>query len=232
MPAERRFRVPFAPDAEVVVKQLDNKNWEVKTTLRYTGTRDSFEVPVGQGTDFASVPRPFVWFLPRYGSYTMAAILHDYLWRAYAAKGRMDWIDADGLFRRAMRELRVPFLRRWIMWTAVRWAALLKPQGTKGWLRESWRVLLFTFLAAPFVLPPALLILIALLAFYVLELLVWVVIEFASAGLDRLRKDRSRKEVVLPQLDLSTGGPPAIVTTPPSSQMASDTHHMRTKDEL
>jgi hypothetical protein len=91
--------MPFSPDAEVIVKQLDNENWEVRTSLRYTGTQDSFEVPIGQGTDFASVPRPFVWFLPRYGSYTMAAILHDYLWRERASKGEMDWVDADGLFR-------------------------------------------------------------------------------------------------------------------------------------
>jgi hypothetical protein len=41
--------VPFPPDAELIVKQLDNQNWEEKATLRYTGTHDSFEVPVGQG---------------------------------------------------------------------------------------------------------------------------------------------------------------------------------------
>jgi len=208
--------VPFAPDAELIVKQLDDQNWEVKTTLRYTGTRESFEVPVGQGTDFASVPRPFVWFLPRYGSYTMAAILHDYLWRERAAKGEMEWVDADGLFRRSMRELKVPFFRRWIMWTAVRWAALLKPRGRKGWLHEAWRVLLFSVLAAPFVLPPAVLILIALLAFYVLELLGWIVIEVGSSVHARVQKGGPRKEVILPQLDLSTTGSPATVTTPAS----------------
>jgi hypothetical protein len=209
--------MPFSSDSEVVVKQLDDENWEIRTTLRYTGTSDSFEVPIGQSTDFASVPRPFVWFLPRYGSYTMAAILHDYLWRERAARGEMDWIDADGLFRRAMRELRVPFLRRWIMWAAVRWGALAKPRGRKRWFRESWRVIAFTLIAAPFVLPPALLILVALLAFYVLELLFWVVIEVGSAVRARVQKDKPRKEVILPQLDLSTAGPPPTVTSPASS---------------
>jgi hypothetical protein len=208
--------MPFSPDAEVVVKQLDNENWEVKATLRYAGASDSFEVPIGQGTDFASVPRLFAWFLPRYGSYTMAAILHDYLWRECAAKGEMDWVDADGLFRRAMRELKVPFVRRWIMWTAVRWAALFKPRGRRGWLRESWRVVLFTLVAAPFVLPPAVLILIALLLFYVLELLAWAAIEGVSAVRSRIQRDRPRKEVILPQLGLSTTGPQPTVTTPAS----------------
>ena len=89
--------MPFPEDAEVVVKQLDEEEWEVRTALRYTGKKESFEVPVGQRTDFASVPRPFVWFLPRYGSYTMAAILHDYMWRERAAAGEMDWVDADGV---------------------------------------------------------------------------------------------------------------------------------------
>jgi hypothetical protein len=208
--------MPFLPDSEVLVKQLDPKNWEIRTSLRYTGTSDSFEVPIGQATDFASVPRPFVWFLPRYGSYTMAAILHDYLWRERAAKGEMDWIDADGLFRRAMRELRVPFLRRWIMWAAVRWGALAKPHGRKRWLRESWRVLAFTLIAAPFVLPPAVLILVALLAFYVLELVFWVVIALGSAVRARVQKTEPRKEVILPQLDLSTTGPTPTVTSPAS----------------
>ena len=151
-----------------------------------------------------------------FSSYTMAAILHDYLWRERAAKGEMDWIDADGLFRRAMRELRVPFLRRWIMWAAVRWGALAKPNGRKGWLRESWRVIAFSLLAAPFVLPPAVLILVAMLAFYVLELAFWVVIVLASAIRARVRKEEPLKEVILPQLDLSTTGPPPPVTSPAS----------------
>lgn len=141
--------MPFSDDAEVVVKQIDDENWEVRQVLRYEGQTDSFMVPIGSPTDFASVPRVFVWFLPRYGSYTMAAILHDYLWRARAAKGTMDWVDADGVFRRAMRELDVPFLRRWIMWAAVRWVALFKQRGRKGWWPEAFRVLLFSLLALP-----------------------------------------------------------------------------------
>lgn len=208
--------MPFSVDTELVVKQVGDEDWEVRSALRYSGSRDSFEVPVGQTTDFASVPRPFVWFLPRYGSYTMAAILHDYLWRELAAKGEMAWVDADGIFRRAMRELRVPFLRRWIMWTAVRWAALFKPKGRQGWLRESWRVLVFTLLAAPFAIVPGLVILLALLTFYVLEFFVWLFIELGSTVRDRLRGPRPHKEVIMPQLDLSTAGKAPPVTTPAS----------------
>ncbi|HEX5949514.1 MAG TPA: DUF1353 domain-containing protein [Actinomycetota bacterium] len=206
--------MPFSPDSDVVVKQLDELNWELRSTLRYEGKVDVFEVPVGQATDFASVPRPFVWFLPRYGAYTKAAILHDFLWRELAAKGEMDWVDADGLFVRAMRELRVPFLRRWIMWTAVRWAALFKPRGRIGWWRESWRVLLATLVAIPFVLPPAILVVVAWAAFFVLELLAWLLIEAGSRARSLVQRGRPRKEIVLPTLELMTQGPAPTVTTP------------------
>ena len=144
----------------------------------------------------------------------MAAILHDYLWRERAANGTMEWIDADGIFRRAMRELKVPFLRRWIMWTAVRWAALLKPRGRRGWLREALRVLVLTLVAAPFVLPPAAIILVSLIAFYLLELVVWVPIQLTSLARSRLQKERPRKEVILPMLELKTTGRAPIVTAP------------------
>jgi Protein of unknown function (DUF1353) len=56
-------------------------------------------------TDFASVPRVFVWFLPRYGRYTKAAILHDYLWREAVPAGKLRLAEADVIFRHAMHEL-------------------------------------------------------------------------------------------------------------------------------
>lgn len=160
--------------AKVVVEQVSDNNWLLREGFDYPGKFETFQVPVGQGTDFASVPRVFVWFLPRYGRYTKAAILHDFLWRERASKGTLDYIDADGTFRRAMRELGVPFLRRWILWSAVRWGALLKPNGRKGWLKEAPRVLLVTAVALPIVLPPAIVVGAALVLFQMVELVVWV----------------------------------------------------------
>ena len=196
--------MPFATGSEVLVKQVDDEDWEVKKELKYEGQKESFTVPDGSPTDFASVPRAFVWFLPRYGSYTMAAILHDYLWRELAANGAMKWKDADGLFRRALRELGVPFLRRWIMWSAVRWGALFKPGGTKGWLAESWRVVLFTLLALPFIAPPGLLVIAAVLLFDVLELAFWVPIRLSALVRRRLFRQVSVKEVHLPSVEWKT----------------------------
>jgi hypothetical protein len=188
----------FSDDANVVVKQLDDRNWEVRQGFAYRGQADLFEVPVGQRTDFASVPRVFVWLLPRYGRYTLAAILHDYLWRERAAKCRMDYIDADGTFRRAMRELDVPFLKRWTMWAAVRWGAVLKPHGRRHWLRESWRVVPLTILVLPIVIPPAAIIIVALVVFEFVEAVIWVPLRLSFIIRSRLK--RPTKQVNRPEL--------------------------------
>jgi hypothetical protein len=105
----------------------------------------------------------------------------------------MSWRDADRYFREAMMHTQVPLLRRWIMWAAVRWAALIRPGGRSGWLRDAPAVLLFTIIGAVFVLPPALLIVPALLAFSVLEWLMFGVIRLI------------RREAVEPGLDMKSG---------------------------
>ena len=198
--------VPFIGDPKPVLRQVDEKNWETVETLTYQGTIDRFVVPKGMRTDFASVPRAFVWFLPRYGRYTRAAILHDYLWRHRAGDSEqpVSRRDADGLFRRVMRELEVPFLRRWIMWGAVRWAALMKSDGRAGWLRDAPRVALVTIVALPFVLPPALLVLVALGAFFLLELMLVVSLKVGRAFKAAVTKKEPRKEIVVPRFDWNT----------------------------
>ena len=83
-------------------------------------------------TDLASVPRSLTWLFPRYGKYTKAAVLHDYLCQNFRKAGRTarpllplrDRSDADEVFRIVMGELGVPRLRRLLMWAAVSWATL------------------------------------------------------------------------------------------------------------
>lgn len=125
--------------------------------------------------------------------------MHDYLWRKKAVTGEISWLDADALFRRAMRELDVAFLRRWIMWSAVRWGALMKEGGLDGWWRESWRVALFTLLALPILLPPAVVILVSLLAFFLLELVFWAPLKVHASI-----RGRPAKKVVMPGVPLKT----------------------------
>lgn len=167
----------FPKDAVVNVEQMDDKNWKLRRTLEYEATGRTFVAEVDMETDFASVPRVFVWLLPRYGRYTKAAIIHDYLWREGVKKREITLREADALFRNAMSELKVPFLRRWVMWAAVRWGALKKGGPVLDWLTDFPLVLLFTVLVLPVVGPAALLVQVSLLAFFVLDVIVWLVLK-------------------------------------------------------
>jgi Protein of unknown function (DUF1353) len=177
-------RVPEAaigfPDGPAVdVREVDEKSWSVLRSFEYQAEQERFTVSEGQRTDFASVPRVFVWFIPTYGRYTKAAILHDHLCEL-AGSGDFDRRDADGVFRQAMRVLGVPFLRRWIMWAAVRWGALTTPEGRRGWLRDAPRVVPISLLVLPVLAPAAVLVALTLLVWFVLEMIVWAPLEVTA----------------------------------------------------
>ena len=185
-------------DNDVVVKTFGDKQWTLVEQLRYQGNQNLFTVPANFKTDFASVPRVFVWFLPRYGRYTKAAILHDYLCDE-ARAGRLKRSDADGLFRRAMMELEVAFLRRWIMWAAVRIGG-----GVQQLLRPGlWQFLLILLIGLPalaLVAAPAVLILAALALFWLIELVFYAGLKLFSGR----RPLSERKPVNPPALLLKT----------------------------
>jgi len=165
--------MPFI-NGNVKVEELDHGTWKLLEKLPYQGQRDLFEVPAGFVTDFASVPGLFTWLIPRYGRFTKAAILHDYLCDE-AKAGRFIRAQADGIFRRVMRELGIGFLRRWIMWAAVRLGsgrAVLQP--------NLWQFLLVLLIAAPtaaFIPTPTLVILLALAVFWIVELLCFLALQ-------------------------------------------------------
>jgi hypothetical protein len=190
-----RRQLGFEPGFTIDVRQVDDQNWTTLRALLYHGKVDDFPVPVDQRTDFASVPRAFVWFIPRYGRYTPAAILHDRLCRN-EVPGRISRLEADGIFRQAMRELGVPFLRRWIMWAAVRLGALTSVDGRKEWWREAWRVGLIALFALPVVAPGAIVILLTIPVFYIFERAVWLPLELVRRA--RERRGRTAKKVNAP----------------------------------
>jgi hypothetical protein len=160
--------VPFEDDSITVRRSSDNE-WTVVGKLVYHGRSDRFEVPDGFPTDFATVPRVVVWLIPRFGRYTLPAVLHDWLCTVGIETGAVNSRDADGIFRRAMRELDVPVARRWLMWTGVRWGALTTPLRRTGWVSSAPAVLAITAVAAPVVVPPAVLILASLAVYGVVE---------------------------------------------------------------
>jgi hypothetical protein len=72
----------------------------------------------------------------------------------------------------------VPVVRRWLMWTGVRWGALTTPVRRVGWERSAPGVLAISVLAAPVVVPPAVIVSLALLVYGLVERLVsWAVRE-------------------------------------------------------
>jgi hypothetical protein len=167
--------VPF-DSPTITVRRRSDQLWEVVEPLVYRGQRDTFVVPAGFPTDFASVPRLVVWLFPRFGRYTLAAVLHDWLTTEGLRTGVVSSRDADGIFRRVMAELQVPPVRRWLMWAGVRWGALARPARRPGWALDAPRVLALSVLAAPVVVPPALVIAAALAVYTAVESVVsaWV----------------------------------------------------------
>jgi Protein of unknown function (DUF1353) len=165
-------------ESDVSVREVDEDTWELAEPLNYVGNRDTFVVPKGFQTDFASVPRAFVWLLPRYGRYTKASILHDYLCVESKA-GRFDRDDADGIFRRAMRELGVSFLRRWLMWAAVaaatQWVRIRSGKGPAP--KRLGQVALIGVPSILFFALPFLTITVWLFLFWVAELITFLILK-------------------------------------------------------
>ena len=163
--------MPFEP-GELTVRRVDASTWALVDPLVYRGSWERFVVPAGFRTDFASVPRPVTWLVPRFGAYTLAAILHDWLCTEGIRTGAVTARQADGIFRRVMRESGVPVLRRWLMWAGVRWGALTDERRRSGWLVSAPGVLAVSVLAAPLVVPPAVVIVPGLLVYGAAEWLV------------------------------------------------------------
>lgn len=92
----------------------------------------------GERTDLASVPFFLQWFIRSYGKHTLAAVLHDHLWRK---RPDVPFKESNRVFRVAMDELEVPFVRRWLMWAAVSLAWLAK----RG---PAWKVRIIAWVAA------------------------------------------------------------------------------------
>lgn len=141
--------------------------WRLLRPLIWTGTKgDTFTVPAGFVTDFATVPRFLHWLVSPYGAYTRAAVLHDWLIenKINAMTDRVTSRDTDGIFRRVMEDLGVPWIRRWVMWAAVRAASLFSPHRAYGrhFLADAPKVIAIALLAAPVVLPGAVGVLLSL----------------------------------------------------------------------
>lgn len=96
-------------------KTEDVLSWQAKD-----GT--VIEVAKGFVTDLASIPRLFWNILPPFGKYTLAAIVHDWLYRNHIGERKV----ADARLLEIMQECGVPWWQRQIIYRNVRlfgWAS-------------------------------------------------------------------------------------------------------------
>lgn len=116
--------MPFASGPVLCYK--GGGRYETVGPTEYVGRDQVFHIPSGFSTDLASVPRVFWSLLPPDGVYENAAVVHDHFCAGLrAGTCEVSARDADAIFRRIAREGGTGFLTRWVLWTGVRWGALL-----------------------------------------------------------------------------------------------------------
>jgi len=116
-------------DILTVSPLADGRTWVTRKEFGYDiGKEDSgnsIDVPIGFMTDFASIPRPLWAFLPRWGKYGNAAVIHDYCYW----EQRFTRKESDIIFREAMQVLEVPGYKRFLIYHAVRLGGWLAWSG-------------------------------------------------------------------------------------------------------
>lgn len=102
---ESTIRVADAPTLPLVQPFADAQNWVLHTPMTYKvfGTEDMVVVPAGFVTDFASIPKKLQSFASINGPWTVAGIIHDYLYWEQGPTG-CTRDEADGIFRLVMLE--------------------------------------------------------------------------------------------------------------------------------
>lgn len=169
----------MAFESELAVEERGDGFWRLTADLEYQGESDHFTAPKDFLTDFASVPRLFRWLVPTSGQYTKAAVLHDWLVQTAPVSIR----DADGIFRRVLRELEVPVLRRYVMWGAVRIGSRLRGARPK----EIVQIVLLTLLVLPVAIPATIIVLLGLAALWVVEMVIWLLARLVGIQTPRPR---------------------------------------------
>jgi hypothetical protein len=95
----------------------DGNYWYMLQDLEWlSADTHTVVIPIGFVTDFASIPRPIWWLLPKWGKYGLPGVLHDYLYWSQHVNRK----TADGYLREAMADLKVPMWQKQVIWAAVR----------------------------------------------------------------------------------------------------------------
>lgn len=139
---------------EEASKALGHNYWRVTHSFKYyVGEKEDdcwVYVPAGYLTDGASVPRLFWMFVPPWGLYGQAAVVHDILCETYAVhdrgvETRVSRAYVDAVFKEAMKVAGVPKLTYWAMYCGLRFFSKIRfweldstKSSRKVALQESW----------------------------------------------------------------------------------------------
>lgn len=149
--------------APLRVENVDPINWRILEDFPWIGSKgDIFICEKGMLTDFASVPWWTQSILPRTGTWTKAAVLHDKMCdrlneiyrhnlhvsaqanpgsiKTLQLKPTFTAVDADAIFRKNAREDGTDPIRSELLWVGVRLGALANPARRGGWLKTVPRV--------------------------------------------------------------------------------------------
>ena len=112
----------------VVTPKSDGRRWRLVKQFSYhigsEHSRNVVTVPKDFVTDFASIPWMFWTFLPYWGKYGKAAVIHDFLYQTHRRTRK----EADNIFYEAMLVSGTKEWKATVMYWAVR---------VFGWL--AWR---------------------------------------------------------------------------------------------
>ncbi len=103
------------------LKYFDYNKWQLVENYGYMILEYTIIVPAGFITDLASTPK-ILWniFEPFGKGYLKASVIHDYLYSKDCVYEFMDRKIADKIFLEIMKENGVNFIKRQVMYRAVR----------------------------------------------------------------------------------------------------------------
>jgi len=147
------------------VENVDAKNWDILEDFCWQGSKgDIFTVTKGERTDFATTPWWTQAILPKTGTWTKAAVLHDKMCnllnefhklvrhRERLISAGIDpkelepifpptftSVDTDAIFRLNARKDGTDRIRAELLWFGVRCGALANPARRDRWVSTFWR---------------------------------------------------------------------------------------------
>lgn len=98
----------------------DGRTFRLIESVTFTHGDFRCRVPAGFETDFASIPGIGRIFLPKWGKYGWAAILHDFLYSNHPGARGVSRKEADRLLMVFMKLRDTPLIQAFAIWASVR----------------------------------------------------------------------------------------------------------------